>query len=146
MDGLRKFIEVDNHAAVKIGDLEKDTKSKRVVKPKFTADSPRAVTGKARMTLRAHEEGVSRTFIDTSNVGDQRWEPPLVDEDCHAIRQAIYKGERSKVRNPRKIKSKVLLALKEANHKGFDCHDAGHALGNPFEEPDGSIGQGLGRS
>ena len=35
MDGRRKFITVNNHAAVKIGDLEKEAKSKKKVKPKF---------------------------------------------------------------------------------------------------------------
>ena len=38
MDVLRKFIAVDNNAAVEIGGLEKETKSKKVVKPKFTTD------------------------------------------------------------------------------------------------------------
>ena len=33
-----------------------------------------------------------RTFIDTTNVGDTGWEPPLVDDDWHAICQAIYNG------------------------------------------------------
>ena len=33
-----------------------------------------------------------RTFIDTLNVGDNRWGPPLVDEDWLASYQAIHKG------------------------------------------------------
>ena len=32
-----------------------------------------------------------RTFIDTTNVGENRWGPPLVDEGWHAICQANYK-------------------------------------------------------
>ena len=43
MDGLKKFIAVDKYAAVNIGDLEKETKSKRVVKPEFTTDFPGVV-------------------------------------------------------------------------------------------------------
>ena len=68
--------------------------SKKVVKPKFTTDFPEAVAreGADELTLRAHEEGALRSFIDTTNVGDKRWEPPLVDEDWHAICQAIYMG------------------------------------------------------
>ena len=33
-----------------------------------------------------------RIFIDTTNVGDSRWRPPLVDEEGHAVCQAIDKG------------------------------------------------------
>ena len=92
MDELRKFIAVNNHGAVKVGDLHRETSSKKVVKPKFTADFPGAVVreGADELTLRAHEEGVLRTFIDTSNVGDQRWVPPSVDADWHAFCQAIF--------------------------------------------------------
>ena len=45
MDWVRKFIAVDIHAAVQIGD------------PKFTTDFPGA------LTLRAHEEGTVRSLI-----------------------------------------------------------------------------------
>ena len=83
MDGLRKFIAVDNHEAVKVGGLHQDTKSFKVVKPKFTTDFLATVIreGADDLTLRAHEEGVLRTFIDTTKIEDQRWEPPLVDAD-----------------------------------------------------------------
>ena len=33
-----------------------------------------------------------RTFIDATNVGDSRWEAPLVDEDWHAMCQAMCAG------------------------------------------------------
>ena len=42
-------------------------------------------------TLRAHEEGVRRTFIDTTNRG-RSIGVPLVDVDWHAFCQAIYQG------------------------------------------------------
>ena len=50
------------HEAVKGGDLHRD---KKVVQPKFTTDFPGAVIleGADELTLRAHEEGVLRTFI-----------------------------------------------------------------------------------
>ena len=83
-DGLRKFTAVDNHEAVKVGDLKRETRSKKVVKPMFTTDSPGA--------LRAHEEGVLHTFLDTSSVGDQRWRLPSVDAHWHAFCQAIFQG------------------------------------------------------
>ena len=37
MNGLRRFIEVDNHEAVKIGDLEKNLVAIKVVGPGFNA-------------------------------------------------------------------------------------------------------------
>ena len=73
-DGLRKIIAVDNHEAVKVGDLHRNTKSSTVMKPKFTTDIPGAVIGNVADTLRAHEEGLLRTLIDTSMIKDQRWE------------------------------------------------------------------------
>ena len=43
MDGLGKFIAVDNHEAVKVRDLHRETRSKKVAKPKFTSDFPGTV-------------------------------------------------------------------------------------------------------
>ena len=40
-----------------------------------------AVNRRDELTLRREEEGVLRTSIHTKNVGDDRWEPPLVDEE-----------------------------------------------------------------
>ena len=40
MDGLRKFIAEDNHEAVKVGDLHRETRSKNVVKPKVHGSFP----------------------------------------------------------------------------------------------------------
>ena len=64
MDVPRLFIAVDNNATVKIGDLEKETRSKKVVKPRFTTDflGPVVREGADELTLRAHEERVLRTY------------------------------------------------------------------------------------
>ena len=43
MDGLRLFISVDKHATVKIGDLQKDTRPKKVTETSFATDFPGAV-------------------------------------------------------------------------------------------------------
>ena len=76
MDGLRRLIMVDNHVAVKVGELEKNMESGKVVKPKFTTDFPEAVVqeGVEELTLRlrADEEGALCTFIDTTDAGDSR--------------------------------------------------------------------------
>ena len=45
--------------------------------------------GAEELTLRKGEEGRLRTFIDTTNVGDNGWGPPLVDENWHAVCRAI---------------------------------------------------------
>ena len=94
IDGLRKFVVVCNCEAVTSGDLEKETKSKKVVKPNFTTDFPGAAIqeGAGELPLRAHEKDVVRSFVDTTNVGNKRWSPPLVDEDWPAFCQAFYKG------------------------------------------------------
>ena len=85
-----------NYAAVKIRDLEKETRSKKVVKPNFTTDYPGAFIreGADELTLRADEEEVVRSFIDTTNVGNKRWGPPLVHEDWHVFCQATFQGSR----------------------------------------------------
>ena len=87
-------VKIGNHAAVKIGNLEKGARSKKVVKPRFATDFPGAVVpeGVDDVRLRADEEGVLRTFINTTNVGNKRWSPPLVDEDWHALCQAMFHG------------------------------------------------------
>ena len=79
MDGLRRFIMADDHVAVKVGDLDKNMESKPVLKPKFTTDVREAVIreGADELTLRRQEEGMLRTFSDSTDVGDNRWRPPL---------------------------------------------------------------------
>ena len=36
--------------------------------------------GADELTMRREEEGLLRTVIDTTNVEDNKWVPPLVDE------------------------------------------------------------------
>ena len=64
MEGLRRFILVDNPEVVKVGDLEKNVESRPVVKPKSTT-----------------------YFLDVVVRSI-----PLVNEDWHAICQAIFQG------------------------------------------------------
>ena len=80
MDGLGKFIEVDNHEALNVDGLRK------VVKPRFAADFPDIREGAEALLLRAAEVGARRTFIDTTRVEDKRWRPPLVDADWHSVK------------------------------------------------------------
>ena len=57
MDGLRNFIEVDNHSAVGVGGLRRGTKSIQVKKSQFSVAFPEAVIreGADELTLRAEE-------------------------------------------------------------------------------------------
>ena len=144
MDRLRKFIAEHTHEEVKVGDLHQETMSKKVVKPKFAADFPGAIIREGAEE-RAHEEGVLRTLIDTSNVGDQRWGLPQVDADWHALCQAIFQGVeepeweavdyhckdlhqavKSKNSGANK-KGKSAVGMKEAKDKGVDYYDTNHS-------------------
>ena len=92
---LRKFIEVDNQEAVKIGDLERHKEVLKVVRPKCNLMMFREAYIREEvdeLTLRAGDAGMVCAFIDTTNVGDTRCSPPLVDEDWHAVCHAICKS------------------------------------------------------
>ena len=72
MDGLRKFIAVDNHEAV-VGWLA----PRHRVFPggqclQQVSHQKSSEKKRTRLHLRAHEEGVRRTFIGTTNRGDDR--------------------------------------------------------------------------
>ena len=82
---------IDNHEAVKMGNLEKTSESLSLNKPKFTTAFLEAVVrdGAHELTLRRGQEGTQRTFNRTT----KRWRPPLGDEDIwHATCHAIFKG------------------------------------------------------
>ena len=85
MDELRRFSEVDNHETVKIGDEEKNSAIK-AVGPDFNQK------GVDELTLRTGEEGTLRSFTNTAKT--RTWGPPLLDEDWHAVCQAIQQGRR----------------------------------------------------
>ena len=122
----QSFIMVDNHEAVKDGDSEKNMESRKVVKPKFTTDFLDAMVreGADELTLRAVKEGMLRTFIDTTDAGDNGWEPPLGYEDWHAIFAKVSRDQngkpctrsctkRSNVRNLKKTRRSRRLCLRK---------------------------------
>ena len=67
--------------------------SKKAPKPEFTTDFPEAAIrqGAGELIVRA-DEGALRTFNDTTDMGDSRCRPRLVDKDWHAVCQAIFQG------------------------------------------------------
>ena len=93
-DGLRSFIQADNHSAVDVGHLHQGTRSLKVQKPQISEAFPEASIreGTNELTLRADEVGTHRAFISTEHIEFERWGPPLVDADRHVLCQAIYKG------------------------------------------------------
>ena len=98
MEELRRFITEVNHETGKIGDWEKTLESIPVVKSKFSEDVPEAVVreGADELMLRREEEGVLRTLIDTTNVGDIGRKPPLVDETGVQFVRAFTKASRER--------------------------------------------------
>ena len=66
MDELTRFIKVNNHEAVNIGDLEEHSVARHESEPKFSVDCPELAVreGVEELTLRRAEEGMLRTFID----------------------------------------------------------------------------------
>ena len=54
--------------------------------------------GADELTLRAEEAGMLRTYMDTTDVGDSRWVPPLVDEDWHAEEGRFQGADHDQVR------------------------------------------------
>ena len=73
MKALRKFIMIDNHEAVTVGDLQKYQVALRVVGSSFNEEEFPEVSEVAdELALCRGEEGVQRTFMDTTNVGDHR--------------------------------------------------------------------------
>ena len=84
MDELRRFIEV---VILKI-----ILRRSKWSGPTLTARFPdAAVKGVGELALRRGEEGVLRSFINTTNVVNSTWWTPLVDEYWHAVCQTIYK-------------------------------------------------------
>ena len=123
------------------------------MKPKFISDFPEAVVGEgADDVLRGEEEGVLRTFIDTTNVGDSRRgssrKPPLVDEDWHAICQTINKGvegaewENLKNKHVEMHKNDKLQAKRSVNKKAksFVVNKRRHGKWKSLPRPKSAVG------
>ena len=61
----RRFIEVDNHEAVKIGNAKKNSEATKVLKPKAIYQNSAIREGVDELTLRESEAGALRSFINT---------------------------------------------------------------------------------
>ena len=59
MDGLRSFVEGDNHSAVDVGHLRKGTRPFYVQKPNFSEDCPEVAAGWSAPLTAGGEAGSS---------------------------------------------------------------------------------------
>ena len=84
MNEVRRFIEVDNHEAVKIGELQKNVEAIKVVRPMFNRMISPTDASSGRGTV-AH-------LHRHSQCGACGWGQQVADEDWHAICQAICRG------------------------------------------------------
>ena len=93
MDGLRSFIEMDNHKAVDVGHLHKGLRPFHVQMPNFSEVCPEVLReGADDLTLRAEELDTLKACINVDHNEENKWRPPLVDADWYPFCQAVYKG------------------------------------------------------
>ena len=89
LEGLRNFFKVDNHCALDVGHLNECTRSFEVRRPKFEEGTPGPEVsireGPEELTLRAEEVGSQKACINVGHIAEDRWGPPLVDADWHAL-------------------------------------------------------------
>ena len=93
---LRRFIMVDNHEAVMIGDLKKTPESLSVVEPNFSADVPeaevredRAAKRRRRYTANFHQYHQCWETID----GDRRWWTRIGTSSAKPIHKGVQGAE-----------------------------------------------------
>ena len=84
MEGLRNFIEVDNHSALDVGYLKKGTRTFEVRRPKVEEGGLEVSIreGPEELTPRTEEVCSKKSCIDVDHIA----------HDWHALCQAIYKG------------------------------------------------------
>ena len=88
-DGLRSFIEIDNHSAVDVGHLSRSSRPFHVQKPSFTEDYADVIReGANGLTLRAEEVKTVKACIKVDHIEENRRGPPLVAADWYAFCQA----------------------------------------------------------
>ena len=94
MEGLKNFIEVDNHSALNVGHLEEGTRSFEVRRPKVRRGVPQGVNqGRSRAIDAQNRRSwlTQKACISVDHFAEDRWGPPLVDADWHAFCQAMKK-------------------------------------------------------
>ena len=93
-EGLRNFIQVDNHRALEVGRLREGLVSFKVRRPKGEEGYPEVLVRESfdELTLRADEMGFWKSCINVDHIAKEIWGPPLADADWHAFCQASLEG------------------------------------------------------
>ena len=91
MEGLRHFIEVDNHSVLDVGYLKDGTRSFEVREAESRRGGPEVSirAGPEELTLRTEEVRSQKSCINVDHIAQDGWGPLLVDADWHAFCQAI---------------------------------------------------------
>ena len=75
MDGLRSFIEMDNHSASDVGHLRKGSMPNKAQRQKFSGNNPEVLReGADDFKLRAEELDTLRAFINVDHTEENKWE------------------------------------------------------------------------
>ena len=92
-EGLRNFIQVDNHRALVVGYLREGLGSFKVRRPKGEEGYPEVKVRESpdEMTLRAEEVGSWTSCINVDHIEKEKWGSHLVDYDWYFFCQALYK-------------------------------------------------------
>ena len=108
MDGLRKFIVVDNHDSVKVGDLHRATKSKKVVKRRFTTDFPGAVIRGGRMiSLCEHLKKVSHFHRHPERWKSKEWSRRQLTRTGTPSARPFFKKSKDRTGSAQKMEDTV---------------------------------------
>ena len=90
MDGLRSFIDVDNHSALDEGHVRKAQRPFKVQRPKFSEDFSDVLReGADVVTLRAEEVDTLKACINVDHIEENRWRALLVDANWHAFLSSL---------------------------------------------------------
>ena len=77
-EGLREFIQVDNHRALEVGHLSEGLGTFTVRRPKGSEGYPEVTVRESpdELTLRAEEVGTWKSYINVDHIAKERWGPP----------------------------------------------------------------------
>ena len=75
MDGLRSFIEMDNHSALEVGHMHNDLRPLKVQRPKFSEDCSEVLReGADDLTPRAEEVDTLEACIGVDQIEEKQME------------------------------------------------------------------------
>ena len=88
-EGLREFVQVDNHRPMEVGHLSEGLGTFRVRRPKGSEGYPEVTV---ELNASSRGMGTWKSYINVDHITKERWCPLLVDTDWHAFCQALFYG------------------------------------------------------